>query len=94
MFQEMGGCPAIWDLHEWVAWLTPTHFGSRRFNTAFFITFMEKIPKIVPDGKEIEDIKVILITYCSAKNFDIDKRFLAFGTASMFFFYLGIPHFC
>lgn len=59
MFQEMGGCPAIWDLHEWVAWLTPTHFGSRRFNTAFFITFMEKIPKIVPDGKEIEDIKVV-----------------------------------
>lgn len=58
MFQELGGCPGIWDLHEWISWLTPTHL-SRRFDTAFFITFMEKIPNIFPDDKEVVDVKVV-----------------------------------
>ncbi|XP_045138627.1 nucleoside diphosphate-linked moiety X motif 19-like isoform X2 [Portunus trituberculatus] len=59
MFQELGGCPGLWDLHEWISWLTPTHFASRRFDTAFFITFMEKIPQIFADDKEVVDIKVV-----------------------------------
>lgn len=59
MFKELGGCPGIWDLHEWISWLTPAHLGGRRFDTAFFITFMEKIPKIFADNKEVVDIKTI-----------------------------------
>ncbi|KAG0721314.1 Nucleoside diphosphate-linked moiety X motif 19 [Chionoecetes opilio] len=59
MFQELGGCPALWSLHEWMTWLTPAHLGGRRFNTAFFITFMDKIPRIIADDKEVVDVKVI-----------------------------------
>lgn len=59
MFQELGGCPAIRNLYEWTTWLTPARRLARRFDTAFFITFMDKIPPIIVDNKEIVDIKAL-----------------------------------
>ena len=60
LFEEYGGCPWIWGLHEWSNWLTPTHFGKMksRFDTAFYITFMDKIPILKTDDHEAEVIEV------------------------------------
>ncbi|XP_063585502.1 acyl-coenzyme A diphosphatase NUDT19-like [Penaeus indicus] len=57
-FQEFGGCPAIWKLHEWSNWLTPTKMSSRRFDTLFFITFLDTIPELNHDDKEISGIQI------------------------------------
>lgn len=57
LFREFGGCPAIWDLHEWSDWLTPSDFP-KRFDTAFFITFMDEISSVITDRKEIVDLQV------------------------------------
>lgn len=56
-FQEFGGCPAIWQLHEWSNWLTPTKMSSRRFDTIFFITFVDSLPELNHDDKEISEIQ-------------------------------------
>ncbi|KAK3852148.1 hypothetical protein Pcinc_041253 [Petrolisthes cinctipes] len=58
LFQEVGGCPAVWDLYEWISYLTPTHMGTRRYNTAFYITFMDKLPKVVLDDTEMSGLQV------------------------------------
>lgn len=50
--------PDIWALHEWSNWLTPTTFGNKRFNTAFFMTFMESQPDAHFDPTEMEDLRV------------------------------------
>ncbi|CAL4193058.1 unnamed protein product, partial [Meganyctiphanes norvegica] len=61
LFQMLGSCPAIWNLHEWSGWLTPTVFKGkkRRFDTAFFITFMDSIPKVIHDNSEMEDLQIV-----------------------------------
>nr|XP_045610966.1 acyl-coenzyme A diphosphatase NUDT19-like [Procambarus clarkii]XP_045610967.1 acyl-coenzyme A diphosphatase NUDT19-like [Procambarus clarkii] len=58
LFQELGGCPAVWDLHEWMGWLTPTHTFVRRFDTAFYITFMDTITNVTTDDNEIVGLEV------------------------------------
>ncbi|KAK4303788.1 hypothetical protein Pmani_024228 [Petrolisthes manimaculis] len=57
-FREVGGCPAVWDLHEWISYLTPTHVGNRRYDTAFYITFMDKLPKVVFDETEMSGLQI------------------------------------
>lgn len=58
LFQEMGGCPAVWDLHEWMGWLTPTNIDKKRFDTAFYITFLDTIPRVITDNKEVVGLQV------------------------------------
>ncbi|XP_042237749.1 nucleoside diphosphate-linked moiety X motif 19-like [Homarus americanus] len=58
MFQELGGCPAVWDLHEWIDWFTPINWKNRRFDTAFYITFIKNMPKVTSDNKEIAAVQV------------------------------------
>lgn len=57
LFGEFGGCPAIWNLHEWSGWLTPSAM-KKRFDTAFYIAFVDGISKAAADGGEISDIQV------------------------------------
>ncbi|XP_064119759.1 acyl-coenzyme A diphosphatase NUDT19-like isoform X1 [Macrobrachium nipponense] len=57
LFDEFGGCPAIWNLHEWSGWLTPSTL-KKRFDTAFYIAFVDEISKPAADGGEISDIQV------------------------------------
>ncbi|XP_071534081.1 acyl-coenzyme A diphosphatase NUDT19-like isoform X1 [Panulirus ornatus] len=59
MFHEIGGCPAVWDLHEWISWLTPSSQKGRRFNTIFFITFLDSMPKPAFDDEEVVGLQVI-----------------------------------
>ncbi|KAF7991710.1 hypothetical protein HCN44_010511 [Aphidius gifuensis] len=49
--------PDIWALHEWSNWLTPTIFRNKRFDTAFFMTFMEAQPVAHFDPAEMEDLR-------------------------------------
>lgn len=49
--------PDIWSLHEWSNWLTPTIFRNKRFDTAFFMTFMESQPDAHFDSTEMEDLR-------------------------------------
>ena len=57
---ENGGCPWVWGLHDWSNWLTPTHFGGmkKRFDTMFYVTFIDNIPSLHTDKKEAETIDV------------------------------------
>lgn len=61
LFETLGSCPAVWDLHEWSGWLTPTVFKGkrRRFDTAFYITFMDRIPKVIHDESEMDDLQIV-----------------------------------
>lgn len=55
MCKELQVLPNIWALHEWSNWLTPAgRYGSRRFDTAFFICCLKEIPDTLQDQKEIE----------------------------------------
>uniref|UniRef100_A0A1A8SAY9 Acyl-coenzyme A diphosphatase NUDT19 n=1 Tax=Nothobranchius rachovii TaxID=451742 RepID=A0A1A8SAY9_9TELE len=54
MCRELEVLPNIWALHEWANWLTPAgRYGSTRFDTAFFICCLQKIPATLQDEKEI-----------------------------------------
>ncbi|MEQ2222949.1 hypothetical protein ILYODFUR_031777 [Ilyodon furcidens] len=54
MCQELEVLPNIWALHEWANWLTPVGiYGSRRFDTAFFMCCLQEIPSTLQDEKEI-----------------------------------------
>ncbi|XP_076030269.1 acyl-coenzyme A diphosphatase NUDT19-like isoform X2 [Oratosquilla oratoria] len=59
MFLELGGCPDIWSLNQWQGWLTPTTFESRRFDTAFYIAFVDSIPTGRADNIEISHMQWI-----------------------------------
>lgn len=55
MCRELEVLPNIWALHEWSNWLTPVGaYGSRRYDTAFFICCLKEIPHTLQDEKEIE----------------------------------------
>jgi len=45
--------PDIWSLREWSNWLTPSSFGSKRFDTMFYICAMDCLPYIKHDEKEM-----------------------------------------
>lgn len=66
MFNDLKITPDICSLHEWNNWLTPTHLakthGSRRFDTIFYMAFMEKFIEANHDDEEIIASKVMYET--------------------------------
>lgn len=60
MCRELQVLPNIWALQEWSNWLTPVgRYGSKRFDTAFFICCLQEIPQALQDEKEIVQVQVI-----------------------------------
>ncbi|XP_029646972.1 nucleoside diphosphate-linked moiety X motif 19 [Octopus sinensis] len=59
MCKELKLVPDITALSEWSNWLTPTHATSKRFDTVFYITFLDEHqhPNIRLDGMEYVDYK-------------------------------------
>lgn len=54
MCRELELVPNIWALHEWSNWLTPVgRYGTKRFDTAFFICCLQDIPYTLQDENEI-----------------------------------------
>lgn len=56
MCRELECVPDVWSLSEWSNWLTPTNLA-RRFDTLFYISFLEKEPTILIDEKEMTHSK-------------------------------------
>lgn len=60
MCRELEVLPNIWALHEWSNWLTPKgRYGTRRFDTAFFICCIQETPRTLQDEKEVVRFQVI-----------------------------------
>ncbi|XP_008287114.1 acyl-coenzyme A diphosphatase NUDT19 [Stegastes partitus] len=54
MCRELEVLPNIWALHEWSNWLTPIgRYGTKRFDTAFFICCLQDVPHTLQDENEI-----------------------------------------
>uniref|UniRef100_A0A0L8GEW1 Nudix hydrolase domain-containing protein n=1 Tax=Octopus bimaculoides TaxID=37653 RepID=A0A0L8GEW1_OCTBM len=64
MCKQLKLVPDITALSEWANWLTPTHFSGKRFDTMFYITFLDEHqnPNIRLDGMEYVDYKVTTST--------------------------------
>ena len=45
--------PDIWSLHEWSNWITPAYHVRRRFNTMFYLAFLNYKPEMSHDGTEV-----------------------------------------
>lgn len=68
MCRELQVLPNIWALHEWSNWLTPeARYGSRRFDTAFFICCLQETPHTFQDEKEIVRFQVVAMRYNQVK---------------------------
>ena len=50
--RELECVPDIWSLIEWSDWLTPRN-SKRRYDTVFYMTFVETKPPATPDGAEV-----------------------------------------
>lgn len=63
--KELHIIPDIWSMFEWSNWLTPTHMTSlntnRRYDTMFYISFVDESVEGIQDDKEIVYTKVKLI---------------------------------
>ncbi|KAK2567275.1 Acyl-coenzyme A diphosphatase NUDT19 [Acropora cervicornis] len=59
MCRELECVPDVWSLSEWSNWLTPTSF-TRRYDTLFYISFLEKEPAVFLDDKEMIHSKELL----------------------------------
>lgn len=59
MNRELECVPDVWSLSEWSNWLTPTSF-TRRYDTLFYISFLENEPAVFLDDKEMIHSKVIV----------------------------------
>lgn len=44
--------PDIWSLYEWSNWITPAN-NLRRYNTIFYLAFLDDEPEICHDGEEV-----------------------------------------
>lgn len=53
--QTLNVVPDLWSLYEWSAWLTPASFP-KRFETAFFLVGLNKIPNLIAEEHEVEKI--------------------------------------
>lgn len=67
MCKELKLVPDITALSEWSNWLTPTHFSNKRFDTMFYITFLDQHqdPNIRLDGMEYVGYKVSGGFFCN-----------------------------
>ncbi|XP_028410920.1 nucleoside diphosphate-linked moiety X motif 19-like isoform X2 [Dendronephthya gigantea] len=45
--------PDIWSLYEWSNWTTPAGNIARRFNTMFYLAFLNNEPEMSHDGTEV-----------------------------------------
>ena len=50
--RELECVPDIWSLIEWSNWLTPRNHN-RRYDTVFYMCFVESKPPSSPDGEEV-----------------------------------------
>lgn len=50
--------PDVWSLSEWSNWLTPASL-SKRFDTMFYLCFLDNEPTVLHDEKEMTHSKVI-----------------------------------
>lgn len=52
--------PDVWSLGEWCNWLTPASLP-RRYDTLFYICFLDKEPTVLHDEKEMTQSKVMCL---------------------------------
>ena len=57
ILRELNCVPDIWSLIEWSNWLTPRNL-KRRYDTVFYICFVETKPPTSPDGVEVKSTTV------------------------------------
>ena len=55
--RELECVPDIWSLIEWSDWLTPRN-SKRRYDTVFYMCFVETKPPATPDGAEVKSATV------------------------------------
>lgn len=61
MCKKFSITPDVWSLYEWTNWLTPTHMASkRRFDTMFYMAFVDNAIEAEHDDKEIVCLEVYL----------------------------------
>ena len=65
---ELQCVPDIWGLMEWADWLTPRNFHVR-YDTIFYVCFIETRPHVREDGVEIVDAKVTNISCITSTEF-------------------------
>lgn len=58
MCLELEIVPDLWNLYEWTAWLTPTSFGKKRFETAFYLVALENQPEVIAEEIEVQEYMV------------------------------------
>ena len=51
--RELECVPDIWSLIEWSNWLTPRNM-KRRYDTVFYMCFVDSTPPTSPDGLEVK----------------------------------------
>ncbi|XP_065355893.1 acyl-coenzyme A diphosphatase NUDT19 [Calliphora vicina] len=54
MCKELNVVPDLWGLHEWCGWASPAII-KRGYETAFFITFLNEIPKVLCEETEVKE---------------------------------------
>uniref|UniRef100_A0A6B2EH88 Putative nucleoside diphosphate-linked moiety x motif 19 n=1 Tax=Phlebotomus kandelakii TaxID=1109342 RepID=A0A6B2EH88_9DIPT len=52
--RELNVAPDIFGAYESANWLTPTTYGRKRFNTAFFLVALPEKPQIVTEENEVQ----------------------------------------
>lgn len=58
--------PDIWSLYEWSNWVTPACNLRRRFNTIFYLAFLDSEPAMSHDGTEVVNSTVSLFLFIYA----------------------------
>ena len=56
MCEKFDVIPDVWSLYEWTNWLTPTQMGgggNRRFDTMFYVAFVDNFVEAASDDKEV-----------------------------------------
>ena len=62
LFRELQCFPDVWSLIEWSDWLTPRN-SKRRYDTVFYMCFVETKPSASPDGIEVKSAIVSVMDY-------------------------------
>ena len=56
LFERLQLIPDIWSCKEWWNWLTPATVGHKRFDTMFYISFLDEIPPLRSDENEVSSL--------------------------------------
>lgn len=57
MCKELNVVPDLWSLYEWSCWASPAIIR-KGHETAFFITFLNKMPSVLVEETEVKEILV------------------------------------